>query len=481
MVINNKSNSIVNRVLGYSFASWINCLISFISTPIITSLFEPGELGKVNLFVAYANMVIPFIYLGFDQAFARYYNEHIEGYDSYTLGKICIYISGVLFCFSALIILVLNSYLSRKIVGYDNINITICMIVYVFSTYITRYTQLDARMKNNVLLYSIQSIIVTFIIKVSFVLVVLIKPSAENAIIFRSASFLIAAIVFITIYIKGGNKRKVVIKKNIILELARYSLPLFPTVMMVTLNASLPQLMLSKYTDYSSIGIYTNALTIASIISLIQAGLNTFWAPFVYENYRTEQRKLQKMQSLISFSMFAFGFILILFQAPIYSLLVNKQYWQSRKIFALLLISPVCTTISETLGIGIDLSKRTYLKIPVYISSILVNYLSCILLIPKFGVVGAAVSSGISAIIMLCTKAFCGERYFKCCDNYIKLLIGMSLFALSCVINVVINGFLKYALILLVFLCCSVVYRSEIRMLTKFTLNYITDIFKRER
>ena len=52
-----KKNSIINRILGYSVASWVNCIITFFSTPIITALFLPDELGKVNLFVAYANIV----------------------------------------------------------------------------------------------------------------------------------------------------------------------------------------------------------------------------------------------------------------------------------------------------------------------------------------------------------------------------------------------------------------------------------------
>ena len=48
--VSNNSRGFVKRLIGFSSASWISAAISFISTPIITRLFLPQEVGKINLF-----------------------------------------------------------------------------------------------------------------------------------------------------------------------------------------------------------------------------------------------------------------------------------------------------------------------------------------------------------------------------------------------------------------------------------------------
>ena len=38
---NNESQTFIDRVVGFSLASWINCIISVIATPITTAVFPP--------------------------------------------------------------------------------------------------------------------------------------------------------------------------------------------------------------------------------------------------------------------------------------------------------------------------------------------------------------------------------------------------------------------------------------------------------
>ena len=76
---------------------------------------------------------------------------------------------------------------------------------------------------------------------------------------------------------------------------------------------------------------------------------------------------------------------------------------------------------------GIELSKKTYLKLPVYIINIVVNVLACILLIPRYGIFGAAAASALASLSMLVARSIIGEHFYKCSDNYVKLIISMLL------------------------------------------------------
>ena len=463
----------VKRVFGFSMASWINCLISLVSTPITTALFAPAELGKINLFISYANIFIPFVYLGFDQAYIRFFNEPCGRNNSKSLFRLCLNISIILTLLVSVFILFAEKTLSSNIVGYESFSIALCLVLYLLATMFLRYTNLKARMENNILSYSVQAILSTIIIKISFVLVAFVKPEAGVAIEFRSLLLFLLALIFAVKALINCRRSKIDKSYKTLRELSKYAIPLFPTVFLVMLNLSLSQIFLKKYVDYSMLGIYSNAVTIAGIISILQSGLNAFWTPFVFEYYK-EKEKIQKMHHTISFLLIGLALGITLFQDVIYFILVNEQYWASKAIMPLLLISPVCETISETLGLGIEISKKTYLKIPVYLINISVNVLSCIILIPHFGVVGAAAANALASLSMLVAKTIIGEHYYKCSDNYLYLISGMSMLIGIAMLNYFIKSILirtSIVLVALVVLC--IVYKKSLVMLLKNIMSII--------
>lgn len=467
------TKKLIDRIIGFSMATWVNCLLTFIATPIVTTFFNPDELGRIEMFVSYANIITPFTYMGFDQAFARFYNEPPSKNSPVSIGKICLRISSCCFLIVALVLFVMRDFFSNKILGYSYAPLIVGLIAYVFSDYILRYSELNARMQNKVLSYSIQSILVTFTVKISFVLVVIVETSVEKAIMFRACLYFVIALIFLANFVIRGRNDHPHLDSETAKTLTTYAVPIVPTIFLLNFTNSLPMFMIENFGSYSDVGIYSNAVRIASMIVVIQAGLTVFWAPFVYEYYKTEQKKLQTMHHVISFCVLGFGFLLILFQFPIYKILVDTKYWQSREIFALLILSPVCITISETLGIGIDISKKTYLKTPPYIASIAVNFLLGYLLIPKYGIYGAAIATGFASIVMLVFKAALGNKYYKCSDNYLKLALGISAFTAAGFINIFFTGFVKYGLITAIMLLFIVIYLNEAKTIMKEGSRYL--------
>lgn len=456
-----------SRIFGFSMASWVNCIISLISTPITTAVFAPEELGKVNMLISYANIIIPFVYMGFDQAYVRFYNEPLGKNTSGSIFKLCLLFSAILVIPSTLITLIIWKPISYGIIGYASAFIYLCLVLYVIATMLMRYANLKARMDNNILLFFIQSVLSTVIIKISFACVALIKPVAEYAIFFRTAIYLLVGIVFVIMSVSKCYKEPINCNKKVTKELLKYGLPLFPTVFIIMLNTSLSQLILKNYVEYEMIGIYSNAVTMASIITVVQSGLNTFWTPFVYE-YRNEQVKIQKMHHIVAYLLITCGFSILAFQDLVYLILVDEKYWASKGIMGLLMISPISETISETLGLGIELSKKTYMKLPVYAVSIVINVLSCLLLIPKYGIVGAAIANAISSLTMLFIKAIIGEHYYRCSDNYTKLIACMTLFIATAISSTLFNnGVMKTSVAILGSIMTTLVYSKTVLTLLK--------------
>lgn len=467
----------VKDLMGFSVSTWINAALSFFATPIITRVFLPDELGKINLFITIVNIFMTFSYLGIDQAFTRFYHEPPGRNDKKSFLSICVFMSAIVAILLLVGVMLFGKRLSMTTVGYVTYVIPITMICSIVSQMLVRFLNLAARMEKNIILYNIQAILFTILSNLSYVAVAFYSATAVNAIVFRTGSLFIAAFAIFFLVRKRSFSMKMDLEKNVVKELLLYALPLCPAAVLVVLNNSIGQLILKKYLDYSAIGIYSNAVTVSAILTILQSGFNNYWGPFVYEHYKTNQKVIMRVHHLLSFGIILFALFIILFQDLIYGLLIGEKYWASKQIFPLLIISPVCYTIAETLGMGIRLTKRTYLNIPVAGINLAVNVGLCLLLIPKWGVVGAASAAAISAIANLLVRSILGETKYRCSDNYAKVSIAMAVLTTVAALHTFMYDSLdKYLLYIAAIIVVSIAYWSEVKMIARFSADVMKKI-----
>lgn len=217
--------------------------------------------------------------------------------------------------------------------------------------------------------------------------------------------------------------------------------------------------------DYSSVGIYSSAVSIVSIISLLQAGFNLFWTPYVYENYKQNSDRIQLVHRIISLLMILFGICILLGQDILYMVL-GESYRESKCYFGMLLVSPVLYTIGETTGFGINIAKKSYLNIIVSAATIVSNLIISYFLIPYLGCTGAALSVMVSSFVMFVVKTVLGERYYKTVSSKSKTIIGIALFIAATLVSWKLTEMylVKYAAFVLIGVCVLLVYMKEVKM-----------------
>ena len=107
---------------------------------------------------------------------------------------------------------------------------------------------------------------------------------------------------------------------------------------------------------------------------------------------------------------------IVIFQDVIY-LLVGEKFRASKTFFPFLMMTPICNAIADMTGIGIMLSKKSYLNIYTFIGNTFTNLSLSYVLVPKIGVMGAGIAVGISALVMLIIRSYLGGRYYKICES----------------------------------------------------------------
>ena len=478
--VNDAGKSFLKKLIGFSAATWISFALSFISSPINTRLFAPEEMGKINLFTTYLNMFLMFAYLGLDQAYVRFFYKPPDSISKQKLFTTCLLMSELVAGILSIGIFLFWSPLSVAISGTQSLIIAAFLAVSLIANIVIRYFNLAARMESKTTLYSAQVIALAVINRFLIIVVAFWNPNHLYAIGALTIGYLLMVFILFIIQSKNCLTRSVSFSKNVTKTLFAFSLPLVPVTVLSWMNNSIAQLIIRNYVSFAAIGIYSNAVAIASMVNLLQTGFNTYWSPFVYEHYETKQSQIKKVHLLITFCASALALCIILGQDVIY-LLIGEKYRAGKEFFPFLLLSPICYTIAETTGVGINLSKKTYLNIITFTANVGVNFLLCFLLLPRIGVTGAAIASCVSAIVMLVIKTILGERYYSCITSYPKTFSAIAILVAAAVVNwLVANVLLKYALVAALFILLFVIYRKEAKYLFSFGIRLIRD-FLNER
>ena len=223
--------------------------------------------------------------------------------------------------------------------------------------------------------------------------------------------------------------------------------------------------------DYSAVGIYTNAVTIANILTIIQTGFSAYWGPFIYEHYRESESAatIQKIERLVVALIIGISLCVVLFQDVIY-LLVGEKFRARKVFFPFLMFTPICNTIADMTGIGIMLSRKSYLNIFTFLGNTSVNLLLSYLLVPQIGVMGAGIAVAASALTMLIIRSILGGRYYKIMPKCSLLIYSLIIWIAACIINVLFSdqGLMKSLLLIVLMLAFAAAYVRDITEIISF-------------
>lgn len=450
----------LKSILGFSMASWVSAGLNFIVIPISTRLFEPSELAKINLFYSVITILMTIGCMGIDQGYMRFYNEFEEKKRNGMLTW-CIRISVIWICVLAILSFPLREQISIWLYGENERWVisslfvcTICMIIY-------RYISIVYRMESKIIAYTIVAIFSSALIKISYLLAAFSNADHTNAVTIMTIVSLISIIVVCCVHGKYF-RTKVHLKDVLTKDFFCFSIPLFPLGFMVQLNNYLPQFIIRKGNDFGELGVFTSAVTLSGVVNLIQSGINIFWTPYVLKNYKEKNDDIKTIQNYLIVILVLFVGIVMLFSDMIVFIL-GPKYRGALEYLPFLLLIPISYTIAEITGSGIVISKKSYWNIIIYLSTLVVNFALAKIMYSILGVLGVAISSGVSALFMLNFKTLIAQRLFKTIESKVLYVFYISILLLEVIINTIFIEMKSVKMIfniIFIFLILAINYKS---------------------
>lgn len=433
-------DNLIKKFMQFGMGNIIVLMLGFISSPLITRLISPEQMGKFSMFSTVCNLLLIICTLGLDQSYVRFFFEEEEQLRGSLLRKsisIPIKISVLI----SIIMLFFYKYISRLIVGKETLDVILIMIIHIFFSVLGRFGLLVVRMQQKAKLYSKLQVLG----KLSYILLTIgsFVIFRDNYITLMMALTLSNVIVVsVSIYLeknswnlKADNLDNNVVLKTNLTELIRYGTPLIFSTAIVWIFQSIDKITLNTFSGYEELGMYTAAFSIVSLLNALKNTFTTFWVPVANEHYISNPDDTSfyiQANKIVSFCMLIVGVILIGFK-DIIILLLGSKYKESVFIFPFLVFIPIMYTISETTVIGIGFKKKNKYHIYISFISALINILGNMILVKNLGAKGAAISTGVAYIVFFYLRTYFSNKVYKvnyCLGRFYISILMLSILAL---------------------------------------------------
>ena len=403
-------------------ATWLGALLSFVLLPVASNIYAADELGKINYYFSIINIIFTFVVLGLDQAYLRFYSEYDKDAQRSQFTKNMLFT--VLFTVGVgLICLPFTPSIGVWLVGNNRVQIVPIIVLHIIGLTVTRYFVILFRLKSKLLEYTLLMLVNTVLLKCMYLAG---YPFGKDAVTGITATALIsislAGILFLIHRKELSFKNLTKVDENVKNEF-KYAIPIIPAMVFAILNNNIPQIILRSKTSFSNIALYSIGVTIASTITLLHNGLNTFMEPYIFKNHKTEKKKIADILDLFTVAAYIICMLVILVQDWFF-LVFKKDYIISTRFLPFLLTSSLWYTLGDFYNIGVKIGKKTKDNIPIYIIGFTLNAILSLILIPILDSLGAAISAATSSGLMSIMKAIKGNKYYKIIDSYKHLLSG---------------------------------------------------------
>jgi polysaccharide biosynthesis protein len=461
--------------LIYTFTNLISRGISIILLPFYVRVLSTADYGIIDMLVLIGTFVNYIVTLEITQGIARFYGE-LEDKDAkktivstafwfIVIGYSLFYILTLCF-YNAIVLLINIPHLTHTMYVFAVSYIA----VHGISLFLQGHLRWQLRPKLNVVVNCV-SLIITAVANIIFLFVFdlgvigfLLGMIIGNAIGGVIAFFSIREIGFI---FSGEFLKKLLL----------FSSPLVPSSMACLLATASDRFAINALMSIEDVGVYGVAYRLSTIVSLVLVGFQSALTPLVYTNYKDNRTKDSISMIFRYFSVAALCMFLgiSIFSRELLFFFTTKNYYSAYAIIPYLVLSNLLSAHYAFFP-GLGIANKTIVIAVLNIISAVANIGLNFLLIPYFGMNGAAFATFLSALLAAVIYVNQSQRYYKIYVNWVKLLfcfmlVVIAIFLLNYKMNIasiLLSIFVRLILFSLIALAItSILAKDGIRCILK--------------
>ena len=396
----------------------------FILMPLYTHVFSTEEYGMIEIVSISAQMVGIIMALGMPSAFDR---EFLQLSNTDENRKKVISTSFLFICVFSFFVAVIAFALSDKLAIFLNLKNPIVpslfRLIFIKSYFMTlgliaiRYLIVTGKMA----IYAFLSFLMAAIIILISLWVLLIKKEGLYELYFYQTIVVVFFGIGYSIFLFSYAGFNLSFKR--LRSMFIFALPMVPAAISYYIMTSSDRFFLQKLTSTEAVGMYGVAYRIGLLILiLIVVPLTTSISPYIY---RVAKRNdcgiiISHLLEIVNFIFFACAIGLSLAAPYLIRILTPPAYWAASSVVIWITIAYVLYGLNFILVAGINISGKSYYQAIAIAIAATLNLVFNSLLIPYWGITGAAIATTIAYFIQTLLTILFAERLFPIPYRFIR-------------------------------------------------------------
>lgn len=427
--------SIAKKSIIYTLGRVIPQALGFFLLPIYTDVLSSEEYGIVESMYTLTMVLTIFFSMATERSMFRlYYDYDTEYQKKQFVGNVTISIIvfsvivlGALFLFDNQVSLIFRNIPFEPYFRYSIFTAFFMAFAFVPQT----LYQVEERAVS-FLIISISA----FLVNIGFILFYLLIAD-EGAIGLIKGRYY-GSLAMLPIYLFIVYRASIFnINIKVLKNIFSFSLPMVPTLLSAWILNMSNRIFIEQYFSLAEVGVFSLAFKISSIATVLFSGIFTAFNPTFYRlannNDQTQSRKtLKKLTTILCFFVCIICFVTTFLAKELIPIFFNSDYLRTIEVFPILMLSIFFIQISGIYNLMIYQYKKPQwimiISILGALSSIGFNFL----LVPKFGMIGAAIASVFSAALLL------GLKFVYAKKSYFIPLPLKLIFMLSSILSILI-------------------------------------------
>lgn len=399
----------------YAGGTFFTALLSFITLPIVSWSFGVEDVGRFAMLQTAASFSILFFSLGLDISYVREYqgsnHKHLLLMHSFAPGFVFLCVS------AAAVLLIRPQAISHILYGINSVWVTVATLAVFIATYFQRFISLRLRLIENARSFAFLQIAPKFFFLLAILGFSLLHKDNEfhHLVISLCATSWLVTAVFIwhmrfEIVLVSQQKVNYVELRG----LFAYGLPLVLVGLASWCLSGLDRFLLRGISTYEQLGVYSVATSIAAGAAILSNLFNTIWAPLVFkwESEGVASEKMTGIAKKINAAIY-FMFVMTGLFSWLLPMILPSTYGEVRYLIAACLFLPLMYTMSEVMGIGLHLARKTHYLALAYAAAVALSMVLNYKLIPVYGAGGAAVGSAVTTWALFLVRAELSARLWQ--------------------------------------------------------------------
>lgn len=461
------SKKLVTTTIYYSIGEIIPRIVSFLLLPILTKYLTASEYGIVSYTTSVMTFVFVIATLSLNTFILRhYYTFKDQNARKELIGSIFLFIFG----FNCILIL-LQIFLFPIIIDVFSINIPFkpyfqLAIFNNFFDVISIVPLVLYRVKENAkgfLALSLSRTLLQFLMVYFFVVIL------HKGLLGSYYARLIVNIPFMFIYFYMIYKNSIFkINFKLIKEALNFTLPILPGSLAFLFVALSDRVILEQYISLDKLGIFSVAITLATVLNIIIQALYKTFEPILFKEYLSNnfQKTNLNLYKIYLLAIFIGAFLVSIFSKEFFIIATSGFFREGYKLVPLFIVSVIVSGINTYLGVLMIANNKQKIVSLISIMSAIISVILNFLLIPYLGTHGAIIASALSFIfcnIILQFNTVIPNKFISAQIFLVLLIIFIPFtFDLYCGNNILINIILKSFISILFILLSLIMLKINI-------------------